>query len=95
MGFKVDPGSVGILKDLGILAFETNDLDRAQKTFRALLLQRLDPNAGISKGEVFYYLGEISAKQGDKPKAIQMFERAIENDSGLEKARAKLASLKG
>jgi tetratricopeptide (TPR) repeat protein len=95
MGFKVDPGSVAILKDLGILAFETNDLDRAQKTFRALLLQRLDPNAGISKGEVFYYLGEISAKQGDKPKAVQMFERAIENDPALDRARAKLAALKG
>jgi tetratricopeptide (TPR) repeat protein len=95
MGFKVDPGSVAILKDLGVLAFETNDLDRAQKTFRALLLQRLDPAAGISKGEVFYYLGEISAKQGDKPKAVQMFERALENDASLAKAKAKLAELKG
>ena len=42
MAFKIDPGSVTVLKDLGVLAFETNDLDRAQKTFRALLLQRLD-----------------------------------------------------
>jgi tetratricopeptide (TPR) repeat protein len=95
MGFKIDPGSVGILRDLGVLAFETNDLDRAQKTFRALLLQRLDPSAGISKAEVFYYLGEISDKQGDKPKAVQMFERAIENDPALDKARAKLAAIKG
>jgi tetratricopeptide (TPR) repeat protein len=95
MGFKIDPGSVTILKDLGVLAFETNDLERAQKTFRALLLQRLDASAGISKGEVFYYLGEISAKQGDKAKAVQMFERAIENDPALGRAKAKLAELKG
>jgi tetratricopeptide (TPR) repeat protein len=95
MAFNIDPGSVGDLRDLGVLAFETNDLDRAQKTFRALLLQRLDPNAGISKGEVFYYLGEISAKQGDKAKAVQMFERAIENDPALDRARAKLSELKG
>jgi tetratricopeptide (TPR) repeat protein len=94
MAFKIDPGSVTVLRDLGVLAFETNDLDRAQKTFRALLLQRLDNNAGISKGEVFYYLGEISAKQGDKTKALQMFERAIENDPSLERARAKLTELK-
>jgi golgin subfamily B member 1 len=94
MAFKIDPGSVTVLRDLGVLAFETNDLDRAQKTFRALLLQRLDNNAGISKGEVFYYLGEISAKQGDKTKAVQMFERAIENDPALERARAKLTELK-
>jgi tetratricopeptide (TPR) repeat protein len=95
MAFKIDPGSVGVLRDLGVLAYETNDLDRAQKTFRALLLQRLDPNAGISKGEVFYYLGEISARQGDKAKAVQMFERAIENDPALDRARLKLTELKG
>jgi tetratricopeptide (TPR) repeat protein len=95
MAFKIDPGSIAVLRDLGVLAFETNDLDRAQKTFRALLLQRLDPNAGISKGEVFYYLGEISAKLGDRAKATQMFERAIENDPTLDRARSKLAELKG
>jgi tetratricopeptide (TPR) repeat protein len=95
MAFKIDPGSVGVLRDLGVLAFETNDLERAQKTFRALLLQRLDANAGISKGEVFYYLGEISAKQGDRAKAVQMFERAVENDPALDRARLKLTELKG
>jgi len=95
MAFKIDPGSIAILRDLGVLAFETNDLERAQKTFRALLLQRLDAAAGISKGEVFYYLGEISAKQGDRVKAVQMFERAIENDPALEQARTKLSELKG
>jgi tetratricopeptide (TPR) repeat protein len=95
LAFKIDPGSVNVLRDLGVLAFETNDLDRAQKTFRALLLQRLDPNAGISKGEVFYYLGEISAKQGDRAKAMQMLERAIENDPTHARARAKLSELKG
>jgi len=95
MAFKIDPGSVSVLRDLGVLAYETNDLDRAQKTFRALLLQRLEPSSGISKGEVFYYLGEISAKQGDRAKAVQMFERAIENDPALERARTKLSELKG
>ncbi|MDB4996697.1 MAG: domain protein putative component of TonB system, partial [Myxococcaceae bacterium] len=61
----------------------------------ALLLQRLDASSGISKGEVFYYLGEISSKQGDKAKAVQMFERAIENEPSLERAKAKLVELKG
>jgi tetratricopeptide (TPR) repeat protein len=95
MAFKIDPGSVTVLRDLGVLAFESNDLDRAQKTFRALLLQRLDPQAGISKGEVFYYLGEISVKLGDRAKAVQMFERAIENDPAMDRARTKLTELKG
>jgi tetratricopeptide (TPR) repeat protein len=95
MAFKIDPGSVPVLKDLGVLSLEANDLDRAQKTFRALLLQKLDDKSGISKGEVFYYLGEISAKQGDKAKAVQMLERAIENEPSLDRARAMLQELKG
>jgi tetratricopeptide (TPR) repeat protein len=95
MAFKIDPGSVEVLRDLGVLALETNDLDRAQKTFRALLLQRLDAHSGISKGEVFYYLGEISMKQGDKAKAVQMLERAVENEPNLARAKAMLSDLKG
>jgi tetratricopeptide (TPR) repeat protein len=95
MAYKIDPGSIDVLRDLGDLALETNDLDRAQKTFRALLLQKLDPNAGISKGEVFYYLGEISMKQGDKAKAVQMLERAVENEPGLDRAKQMLSGLKG
>ncbi|WP_146653024.1 tetratricopeptide repeat protein [Labilithrix luteola] len=94
MAFKIDPGSIEVLRDLGVLALENNDLERAQKTFRALLLQRLEPQAGISKGEVFYYLGEISMKQGDKAKAVQMLERAVENEPNLDRAKAMLSTLK-
>ena len=95
MAFKIDPGSIEVLRDLGVLAIEIGDLDRAQKTFRALLLQRLDAQSGITKGEVFYYLGEISMKQGDKAKAVQMLERAVENDPNLARAKTMLAELKG
>ena len=95
MAFKIDPGSIEVLRDLGVLALESNDLERAQKTFRALLLQRLDAGSGISKGEVFCFLGEICMKQGDKPKAVQMLERAIENEPSLARAKTMLAELKG
>ena len=94
MAFKIDPGSIEVLRDLGVLALEANDLDRAQKTFRALLLQRLDASSGISKGEVFYYLGEICMKQGDKVKAVQMLERAVENEPSLTRAKTMLSDLK-
>jgi tetratricopeptide (TPR) repeat protein len=95
MAFKIDPGSIDVLRDLGVLALEAGDLERAQKTFRALLLQKLDAQSCISKGEVFYYLGEVSMKQGDKAKAIQMLERAVENDPNLARAKTMLGELKG
>jgi tetratricopeptide (TPR) repeat protein len=43
---------------------------------------------------VFCYLGEISERQGEKQKAIQMLERAIENDPNLDRAKDLLAKLK-
>jgi tetratricopeptide (TPR) repeat protein len=94
MAFKIDPGNIVVLRDLGKLALEVADFDRAQKTFRALLLQKLDAQSGITKAEVFFYLGEISDKQGERAKAIQMFERAVETDNTLAKARERIAELK-
>jgi tetratricopeptide (TPR) repeat protein len=106
VAFKIDPGSVPVLRELGVLslelaeaAAETKDreayLDRAQKTFRALLLQRLDDSSPITKAEVFYYLGATSHKQGDDKKALQMLERALDNDKELEMAKSLLEKLKG
>jgi tetratricopeptide (TPR) repeat protein len=92
--FKIDLTNVGVLRDLGRLCHRTGDLDRAQKTFRALLLQKLDHGAGISKADVYFYLGDISAKQGDKSKAISMLQRAVAEDPKHESAQGLLGSLR-
>ena len=101
--FKLDPGSVSVLRDLGVLSLDLAEsepeqkdayLDRAQKTFKALLMQKLDDTSPISKGEVFFFLGETHHRQGDDKRAIQMLERALDTDKNLEKAKSLLASLK-
>ncbi|MET0285281.1 MAG: tetratricopeptide repeat protein [Polyangiales bacterium] len=92
--YKVDLTNVGVLADLGMLAYEQGDLERAQKTFRGLLLQKLDRDAPITKADVYFFLGEISRQQGDKPKAISMLERALAEQSSHQRARALLTQLK-
>ena len=91
--FKIDLTSVPILRDLGRLCLQKGDLDRAQKTYRALLLQKLGPDAGILKADVYYHLGEISLKQGDKSKAKAMLERAIAEGGQHAQAKALLETL--
>ena len=59
--FKVDLTNVMVLRDLGRLCMAREDLARAQKTFRALLLQKLSADAGITKADVYFHLGDISA----------------------------------
>jgi tetratricopeptide (TPR) repeat protein len=91
--FKIDLTSVAVLRDLGRLCLARGDLDRAQKTYRALLLQKLGDEQGITKSEVYYRLGEISAKQGDKVKAKAMLERAISEGGQYPPAKALLEQL--
>jgi tetratricopeptide (TPR) repeat protein len=91
--FKIDLTSVPILRDLGRLCLGKGDLERAQKTYRALLLQKLGPDAGISKADVYCKLGEISLKQGDKVKAKAMLDRAIAEAGEHAEAKALLAQV--
>ena len=91
--FRIEPGNVNVLTLLGQVAMEIGDYKKAQQMFRALLLQKLDENGPLKKSEVFLRLGEIHEKVGEAPKAIQMYERAIQTD-GLEAAKERLAALK-
>jgi len=105
VAFKIDPGSVGILRDLGVLSMELGEsiqdkpvrdghFERAQKTFRALLLQKLDDSSPISKAETFYYIARILHAQGDDKKAIQQLDRSIDADKNFAPAKELLAKLK-
>jgi tetratricopeptide (TPR) repeat protein len=91
--FRIEPGNVGILKELGELALDLGELKKAQQMYRALLLQRLDDGSPISKAEVFYSLGRVHHALGEAPKAKQMLERAIQTDSSLDAARRLLDEL--
>jgi tetratricopeptide (TPR) repeat protein len=102
---KMDPGSIRILSELGRLSLKLADaatgaereghIKSAGNSFRSLLLQKLDESSPVSKGEVFYYIGEVHRREGDTKKAIQMLERALAHDPKLEPAQALLKELKG
>lgn len=92
---KMDPTHSSVLIDLGRVARAAGDLERGQRAYRALLLQKLEPSAEVTKADVYLFLAEISLKQGDKPKAISMAERALGEDARHSEAQALLDSLRG
>ncbi len=93
--FRIEPGNVNVLTLLGDVALQLGDLKKAQQMFRALLLQKLDEVAGpIKKSMVFFRLGQVHERLDELPKAVQMYERAVQTD-GLPEAQARLAALKG
>ncbi len=91
--FRIEPGNVGVLTQLGEVAMKVQDYKKAQQMYRALLLQKLDENGPIKKSVVFLRLGEVHEALGEKPKAQQMYERAVQTD-GSPEAKAKLEALK-
>lgn len=92
--FRIEPGNVHVLKELGDVSVRLGDFKKAQQMFRALLLQKLDEGGPITKAEVFYNLGDVHLRLGEKQKAVQMLERALQTDGSLERAKELLAQAK-
>jgi tetratricopeptide (TPR) repeat protein len=92
--FRIEPGNVFVLKELGDVSVRVGDLKKAQQMFRALLLQKLEDGGPITKAQVFMNLGDVHLRLGEKPKAIQMLERAIQTDPALDQAKDLLAQAK-
>src|SRR5262249_890334 len=70
---KIDPAHPAILHTLGKLSAEEGQLDRAQRTFRALLLVlgRSEPSmpVDVSRAEVLFELAAIAEKENDTERA--------------------------
>jgi tetratricopeptide (TPR) repeat protein len=91
--FRIEPGNLHVLKQLGEVALEMGDLKKAQQMFLALRLQKLEGDSPISKGEVLLRLGQVHQKLGEDAKAKQMYERALQADESLEEAKRGIAEL--
>lgn len=91
--YKLDITNVEVLVSLGKLYYEREDYDKAVKLFRALLLQKLEGDIGISKADVYWYVGDISLKQGDPRKAKGMFARGLDEDKDHERCKEGLAQV--
>jgi tetratricopeptide (TPR) repeat protein len=89
--YSIDPTHTGTLEALGRLHMVQNDWEKARKIYRSMLLANLDPQAGITKADVYLHLGEIHEKLGEGPKAVGMYERGLE----LEANHARLKEALG
>jgi tetratricopeptide (TPR) repeat protein len=91
--YKLDISNIDVLVSLGQLYYEREDYDKAVKLFRALLLQRFDAaTAPVSKADIYWYVGDISLKQGEPRKAKGMFQRGLDEDRDHEQCKAGLAA---
>ncbi len=76
--FRVNPTDVDTMAGLGRIYMAREMWEKARRVYRSMVLQNLDPDSGITKGEVYYQLGVIHLKLGEDNKAKGMFQRGLE-----------------
>src|SRR5262249_60419610 len=90
---RVNPTDIATMTGLGRLYFAAADWEKARKIYQSLVLQNIDADAGVTKGEVYWALGKIHLELGQPPKAKSMFQRGLEIDPHNQRLREALAQL--
>jgi golgin subfamily B member 1 len=91
---RVNPTDVGTMTGLGRLYFASGDWEKARKIYQSLVLQNIDSDAGVTKGEVYWALGTIHLQLGQPPKAKSMFQRGLEIEPNNQRLKEALSSLR-
>ncbi len=90
---RVNPTDVVTMTGLGRLYFTSGDWEKARKIYQSLVLQNIDAELGVTKGEVYWALGKIHIELGQAPKAKSMFQRGLEIEPGNQKLKEALTQL--
>ncbi|HWL85975.1 MAG TPA: tetratricopeptide repeat protein, partial [Polyangiaceae bacterium] len=80
---RIDPANAEILRALAELARDTGEIDRAERSYRALLAvvrrqDEPDESTPIVRTEVLLELSEIARQQGQADRAEEILESALE-----------------
>jgi tetratricopeptide (TPR) repeat protein len=80
---RIDPANPRILRSLAELARDDGQLERAERSYRALLValpraEESDPDASIVRTEVLLELSAVAERQGEADRAREILESALE-----------------
>lgn len=96
---KMDVSNTVIQRELAEMARAAGQLDRAERTYRALLLvvRRTPPGedeTAVGVGEVLFELHKLAAQRGEDDQAKELLESAMESaiqsDAGVRRLRRSL-----
>ncbi|HEU0029409.1 MAG TPA: tetratricopeptide repeat protein [Kofleriaceae bacterium] len=90
---RINPTDVSTMTSLGRIYLATEDWEKARRIYQSLVLQNIDAEAGVTKGEVYWALGKIHLQLGQPPKAKTMFQRGLEIEPHNSKLREALSSM--
>jgi len=78
---QLDTGDLPTLMALAAAHYATEDWTKAFKYYQMLLVHHRDSLAPDETTDTFYRLGVIKREQGERRKALNMFDKALEEDA--------------
>ncbi len=90
---RVNPTDITTMTGLGRIYLGLEDWEKARKIYQSLVLQNIDAESGVTKGEVYWALGKIHLQLGQPPKAKSMFQRGLEIEPQNQKLKDALQAL--
>ncbi|HMI91944.1 MAG TPA: tetratricopeptide repeat protein [Polyangiales bacterium] len=78
--FTLDSQDLDALKGLAAACFRRSDWDAAHKHYQMLLVHRRDELASEDITDALYRMGVVKREQNELPKALNMFDKALEEN---------------
>jgi tetratricopeptide (TPR) repeat protein len=76
--YDIDSTHLPTLSGMASLLYRMEDLDRAFKIYQTVLVHHRDSQGDEEIVDIFFRLGNIKLKLGERKKALNMFEKALE-----------------
>ncbi len=80
--YEIDPTYLPTLVGRGNLLYKMQDWDGAGRIYQTILMQHRDSQDESEVVEIYYRLGMVRLHLNERKKALNMFEKALEADSG-------------
>src|SRR5918912_1185253 len=80
--YELDSTHLPTLLDRANLLYRREQWDEAFKLYQTILVHHRDSQKESDIVEIFHRIGQIKLRTGERPKAINMFEKALEIQAG-------------
>jgi tetratricopeptide (TPR) repeat protein len=91
--YELDPTHLPTLVDRADLLYRRQQWDDAFKLYQTVMVQHRETQSEAQTVEIFHRIGTIKMKVGERAKAINMFEKALEISPGHRPTLESLATV--
>jgi golgin subfamily B member 1 len=93
--YTLDQGHLPTIQGLAEAHFALKDWEKAGKFYQLLLMQHRDDLSPEEIVEAFHQLGVVKLSQGERRKALNMFDKALEQDPGHRPTLGRMIEIHG